>query len=77
MKILFQGAESRIYVQDFIGKEVIVKERFKKNYRHPELDNHLTKERIKAECRNIVRCKQYGKNNCFLSTSDLRKFLLY
>lgn len=61
MKVLFQGAESKIYTKTYLGREMLVKERFQKHYRHPELDNYLTKERIKAECRNIVRCKQFGK----------------
>ena len=60
-RLLFQGAESKVYIQDFLGKEILVKERFKKHYRHSELDSYLTKERIRAECRNIVRCKQLGK----------------
>lgn len=60
-ELLFQGAESKIYIEEYLGKIMLVKERFEKKYRNPELDTHLTKERIKAECRNIVRCKEAGK----------------
>lgn len=59
-ELLFQGAESKIYIEEYLGKEMLVKERFEKKYRNPELDAHLAKERIKAECRNIVRCKEAG-----------------
>lgn len=61
--ILKQGAEGRLYKGIYLGKPVIVKERFQKKYRHPELDTLLTTERMKAEARAIVRCKIAGKPN--------------
>lgn len=60
---VFQGAEARIYVGEHFGKTMLIKERFKKEYRVSELDTHLTKERIRAECRNNLRCKQAGNLN--------------
>jgi len=56
-----QGAEGRLYRGTYLGKPVIVKERFQKKYRHPDLDEHLTRERIKAESRAIIRCKTAGR----------------
>lgn len=56
-KMIKQGAEAKLYQGVYLGKSVIVKERFQKKYRHESLDNFLTKERIKAEARAIVRCK--------------------
>lgn len=56
-----QGAEGKLYTGSYLGKTVIVKERFKKRYRHPDLDNQLCKERMKAEARAIVKCKSAGK----------------
>ena len=44
--ILCQGAEGRIYLSELWGVECIVKERFKKEYRVPILDERLTKARI-------------------------------
>ena len=44
--ILCQGAEGRIYLSDLWGQPCIVKERFKKEYRVPQLDEKLTKARI-------------------------------
>lgn len=35
-----------------------MKERFRKYYRHLELDTRLTKERTKAEVRAIQRCQE-------------------
>lgn len=48
-ELIFQGAESRVYSGQYNSQAAIMKERFEKKYRHPELDRKLTKERIKAE----------------------------
>uniref|UniRef100_A0A0M3IJ92 non-specific serine/threonine protein kinase n=1 Tax=Ascaris lumbricoides TaxID=6252 RepID=A0A0M3IJ92_ASCLU len=55
-----QGAEAKLYRCIYLGKEAVLKERFPKNYRHPAMDELLTKERIKAELRAICKCKQMG-----------------
>jgi len=55
-----QGAEARLYTGQFLGQEVVVKERFNKKYRHPALDTQLTKDRHKAEARSLLKCKQIG-----------------
>ena len=46
-EIISQGAEGRIFLSELWGTPCIVKERFKKEYRVPILDEKLTKERIK------------------------------
>ncbi|XP_076029668.1 TP53 regulating kinase isoform X2 [Oratosquilla oratoria] len=58
--LLVQGAEGRVYTGSWLGKDVVIKERFKKKYRHPVLDTNITKERIKAEARALTRCRMYG-----------------
>lgn len=58
--LIRQGAEARLYVGTFLGQESIVKERFSKKYRHPQLDERLTKERLKGEVRSLMRCKLAG-----------------
>ena len=55
-----QGAEGRLFQISYLGKPAILKERFKKNYRNEELDQRLTKERIRAEAKSILRCKNAG-----------------
>lgn len=57
MRIFKQGAEAKLYICTYLGQPALIKERFKKNYRHPDLDNSITKERIRNEARAIVRCK--------------------
>lgn len=67
LELIAQGAEARLYKGLYLGRMSLVKERFVKNYRHPELDARLTKDRIKAEARAIIRAKSAGKNP-FLAT---------
>ncbi|CAL8096806.1 unnamed protein product [Orchesella dallaii] len=55
-----QGAEARLFTGSFFGRKTIVKERFSKKYRHPELDERLTKERMRAELKGLMRCKNIG-----------------
>merc|ERR1719391_1611318 len=53
-----QGAEARLSVGTFLGgNRAVLKERFAKKYRHPELDAKLTKDRFRGEIRSLVRCK--------------------
>ncbi|XP_053971822.1 EKC/KEOPS complex subunit TP53RK [Hylaeus anthracinus] len=59
-ELIAQGAEARVYKGVYLGKPTLVKERFEKKYRHVDLDNRLTKDRIKAECRAIIRAKAAG-----------------
>lgn len=53
-----QGAEARLFYCKFLGRQAILKERFVKKYRHPELDSQLSKERIKVELKAILKCQQ-------------------
>ena len=61
--MISQGAEGRVYRTPELGahqKTVIVKERFNKKYRHPELDKILTRQRLKSEAKNIKRAAEAG-----------------
>ncbi|XP_017296882.1 EKC/KEOPS complex subunit TP53RK [Kryptolebias marmoratus] len=59
-ELVKQGAEARLYRTRFLGKPTIVKERFPKRYRHPELDEKLTHRRTVQEVRSILRCRRAG-----------------
>ncbi|XP_050738358.1 EKC/KEOPS complex subunit Tp53rkb-like isoform X2 [Eriocheir sinensis] len=59
-QLITQGAEGRVYIADWLGHSVIIKERFAKKYRHADLDTHITNERIKAEARALTRCRSLG-----------------
>lgn len=60
LEILKQGAEGRIYLGEFKGESCLIKERFIKQYRHPELDAQITRQRIKAEVKACSRCLAAG-----------------
>lgn len=55
-----QGAEAKLYKSTLFGKDVIIKERFKKSYRQPELDEKLTHKRTLQEARAMLRCRKAG-----------------
>uniref|UniRef100_A0A0K0E8D3 non-specific serine/threonine protein kinase n=1 Tax=Strongyloides stercoralis TaxID=6248 RepID=A0A0K0E8D3_STRER len=55
-----QGAEARLYRCKYNNSNSILKERFKKTYRHEILDKKLIVERRKAEVKGINRCKELG-----------------
>lgn len=76
-KLLKQGAEARLYEGTYLGKPTIVKERFVKNYRHKSLDEVLTKERIKAESRAIVRCKTVGVQTPMVFLVDFDRRIIF
>ncbi|XP_034250440.1 EKC/KEOPS complex subunit TP53RK [Thrips palmi] len=76
-EMMKQGAEGRLFRGAYLGKPTVVKERFKKMYRHPDLDEHLTKDRIKAEARAIVRSKAAGVRTPCLYHVDFNQRRLY
>ena len=56
MKLIFQGAEAKIYLDG--GK--IIKERVSKNYREKELDSFLRKSRTRKEAKLLSDVKRVG-----------------
>ncbi|KYM93497.1 TP53-regulating kinase [Cyphomyrmex costatus] len=76
-ELIVQGAEARLYKGFYLGKACLVKDRFIKNYRHPELDARLTKDRIKAEARAIIRAKSAGIATPALYLVDLERRSIY
>ncbi|EZA60422.1 TP53-regulating kinase [Ooceraea biroi] len=77
MELIAQGAEARLYKGIYLGMMSLMKERFVKNYRHPELDARLTKDRIKAEARAIIRARSAGIATPALYLVDLERRSIY
>lgn len=75
-ELIKQGAEAKLHKGTYLGKSAIIKERFVKAYRHPDLDKNLTKERIKAECKAIVKCKAAGVITPTIYYADLTKRII-
>jgi len=61
-RLVQQGAEARVYEAELHPGQplVILKHRFKKQYRHPTLDNTITKSRVAMEARALMRCLRSG-----------------
>lgn len=58
LTVLKQGAEAKLYTGlTENSQEVIIKERFKKTYRHPDLDKSLTCKRIKNEVKLLMKAE--------------------
>lgn len=77
MTIVKQGAEAKLYLGEFNKQQCLIKERFVKHYRHPELDKHLTKERMRAESKAITRCQAAGVNTPKILHMDLNERKIY
>ncbi len=60
MRILYQGAESKIYLGIFDGQEVVIKERIQKNYRIKQLDEELRKLRTRKEVKLLTEVRKLG-----------------
>merc|ERR1712127_1075303 len=65
--LIKQGAEAKVFTGKYEQDDnttgiidIIVKERFKKTYRHPELDKSLTSKRIKNEVKLLQKAKLLG-----------------
>ncbi|XP_014562375.1 hypothetical protein COCVIDRAFT_84396 [Bipolaris victoriae FI3] len=59
-----QGAEALLYTTSFLwfSRPAILKYRPPKPYRHPTLDRRLTRQRLLAEARSLLRVKKEGVN---------------
>lgn len=55
-----QGAEARLFRTTFCGHPCIVKERFSKAYRHPQLDIKITRQRLRQEASNALKALRAG-----------------
>lgn len=62
LKLITQGAEALIYKTHFLTPttQIALKYRPKKSYRHPALDAKLTRGRILAEARVMMRLRKEG-----------------
>ncbi|KAI8086413.1 kinase-like domain-containing protein [Halteromyces radiatus] len=75
-----QGAEARVYeLSTFltIKEGCIAKERFKKTYRHPDLDRQLTARRVTQEARCLYRCNKAGMDTPAVYLVDIQKATIY
>lgn len=76
MRALTRGHQ-RVYRRSFLGRTCIVKQRFEKKYRVPELDRRITPRRVQLEARVMVRCQKLGIDVPTLYRVDLDSYSLF
>ncbi|WP_337860295.1 bifunctional N(6)-L-threonylcarbamoyladenine synthase/serine/threonine protein kinase [Ferroplasma sp.] len=69
-----KGAEAVISESRFYGREAIIKQRIKKDYRNPVLDKKIRMERMKTEFNILFRMKSNGINAPVLYDFDKYNF---
>jgi tRNA A-37 threonylcarbamoyl transferase component Bud32 len=74
MQILRQGAEAILYLDEFEGEKVLVKERIKKDYRIDQIDNKLRKERTREEVKLMTEARKIGVLTPKIFHVDYEKF---
>ncbi|XP_021272730.1 TP53-regulating kinase [Numida meleagris] len=60
LQLVQQGAEARVYRGCFLGRAAVAKLRFPKRYRHPALEERLSRRRTAQEARSLLRCRRAG-----------------
>ncbi|MHC1709972.1 MAG: KEOPS complex kinase/ATPase Bud32 [Methanomassiliicoccales archaeon] len=60
MKVIRRGAEAEIRRDEFMGRQVLVKSRVPKSYRHPALDQSLRAHRTRVEARLLQEARSCG-----------------
>nr|XP_056700579.1 EKC/KEOPS complex subunit TP53RK [Euleptes europaea] len=60
LQLVQQGAEARLYRGLFLGRPTVMKLRFPKRYRHPVLEERLSRKRTAQEARALLRCRRAG-----------------
>jgi len=75
--MIAQGAEGRVFAVTFLNRPAIVKQRFKKTYRHPTLDAKITRARLVGETRALVRARRLGVPTPSLFYVDKRQNAIY
>ncbi|MBI2675452.1 MAG: Kae1-associated serine/threonine protein kinase [Candidatus Aenigmarchaeota archaeon] len=59
-KVIRRGAEAIIFLASFEGRQAVVKERVKKGYRIPRLDESLRKARTRMEAGILIKAIRAG-----------------
>ncbi|KAI7899422.1 TP53 regulating kinase [Cokeromyces recurvatus] len=78
--LIKQGAEARVFhLPSFLTlpEGCIAKERFKKSYRHPDLDQLLTSRRVVQEARCLYKCKKAGMDTPTVYYVDIPSATIY
>jgi len=75
-ELITRGAEAEVWKGRWRGRDVIVKKRVKKGYRHPELDKNIREMRVRKEGRLIHEARKVGVPVPIIYDIDMEKTLL-
>lgn len=75
--MLRKGAEAEIRRDTWMGRQVLVKSRVPKTYRHPELDRTLRAQRTRTEARLLQEARECGVPTPIVYDIDLAKAELW
>ncbi|KAG8464349.1 hypothetical protein KFE25_003412 [Diacronema lutheri] len=75
--LLAQGAEARVYAARLNGSPTVVKERFAKAYRHPDIDYRLRSTRMAQEAKMLLRARQAGVRAPTVHFADMQACALH
>jgi len=67
MNLIYQGAEAKIFKEN----DSVVKDRFSKQYRHPEIDKRLRKSRTKREAKVLQKIEGKIPSCSYIEHSDI------
>jgi TP53 regulating kinase-like protein len=69
--LIKKGAEASLYLEDWLGRKVILKKRLPKKYRVPELDREIQSQRTRHEPQVMHRAKEAGVPTPIIFLVDL------
>eukprot|EP00768_Dysnectes_brevis_P003907 gnl/Dysnectes_brevis/2772_a3376_1234.p1 GENE.gnl/Dysnectes_brevis/2772_a3376_1234~~gnl/Dysnectes_brevis/2772_a3376_1234.p1 ORF type:complete len:237 (+),score=35.57 gnl/Dysnectes_brevis/2772_a3376_1234:23-733(+) len=75
-EMIAQGAEARVFYGTCNSTPCVIKERFEKKYRHPDLDKTLRRSRTKGEAKALTTAAAAGIRVPKLLDMDLKTFRL-
>ncbi len=70
MNVLYRGAEAEIVKSVWLGIPCVIKRRVKKDYRHPDIDEKIRKERLKNEAKMIIKARSAVKTPHVLDINE-------
>ena len=73
LDLIAKGAEANLYRGEWFGRNVIFKERVRKNYRLPDLDLWLRQQRTAAESKLLSAAKKCGVSTPTIYEIDMKK----
>lgn len=73
MTVLRRGAEAELIGDTWLGRDVVIKRRVPKGYRHPDLDSQIRAQRTKNETRLMCKARSRGISVPIIYDIDLAK----